>query len=376
MVAPEPDVPEAPPADELLPPLVVPLLPDDDEDVVAASLFTPEVAPCVLLVASVLLVLDVLPLVLLLPEVVAPPVVLEAVLPAVAPEELAPAVLEGVVVWAFSVPSMSLSERDTVNVVVAVLPAPSDAIIWRSPLFAVSGTVTCATNVPELAITVLPAASSPVAAAAFMGVPSIVMVTVWPSAKPVPMMVTLSPASPLLGVAIIEALPVIWDPPAPVVAPPDVVALLPVPAVVEPVPGVVVPAPVLPLVVPEVAPPDVVVPLPAVDACPPRVKVPWIITLNESSPSISWSTTLPCTVMPVPLIVTLSVAPSAGTKFTVFENPPFEVVVVPPVIWSMREPPVELEALLPVVLPVVELLPEVVEPLVEPPAEFVWDAIV
>jgi hypothetical protein len=355
-----PDVPAELPV--LLP--VLPVLPPDDED-------------------------DVMLLPVVVPAVVVPPP--EVVVPAV---ELPPVLGEVVVVWALPVPSMSLSEGDTVKGVDAVLPAPSDATIWCSPGLVPAGITTWMMNVPVVLVTPVPVAP-PVTGVVLRETPSMAMVTCWPLAKPEPTMVTVSPASPLLGVAIILALPVGCVPVEPVVvvdvpllkpgppstrlwlsAPPEVAfeavppeicppgatfadAPPPPPPIVALPPAVVVPA------VPALLLPPAVVD--AAGACPPTAKVPWMVTLNELLPCISWSTMLPCTVMPVPRIVTLRVAPSAGFRFTTLLKPPPEAVFAPvavlvlPASLSMIEPPVLLLRLPPLEVMLLPLLLLVVD---------------
>lgn len=59
-----------------------------------------------------------------------------------------------------------------------------------------------------------------------------------------------------------------------------------------------------------------------VDVGDSTVNVPSIVSLKESMPSIEWSTFMSFMLMPLPLMVTFAVAPSAGDMLTVVEKSP------------------------------------------------------
>lgn len=84
-------------------------------------------------------------------------------------------------------------------------------------------------------------------------------------------------------------------------------------------------APLLPppVVVPAVAP-DAVVDGPLLTWLPVTMKVLSIVTWNLSLPCIMWSTTVPCTVMPEPCMVTFAVAPRSAWRFTTVKNSPLD----------------------------------------------------
>jgi hypothetical protein len=197
-------------------------------------------------------------------------------------------------------------------------------------------------------------------------------VTFPPDAKPEPIIVVMSPAKPESGVSISVALPVVCCAPPtdedgvvlvdvpfvevalvfmPVVAPLKLLVALPVEAPV--VLDVAFVAPVL----------DDVVDVGLLDVGDETAKVPSIISLKELVPSIEWSTFMPCTVMPLPLMVTVAVAPAAGDMSTELENPPS---CVSRLLASRAFVCAEVAA--PVAeLPVLEVAPEVEPPEVEPP---------
>jgi len=194
-------------------------------------------------------------------------------------------------------------------------------------------------------------------------------VTFPPDAKPEPIIVVMSPAKPESGVSISVALPVVCCAPPtdedgvvlvdvpfvevalvfmPVVAPLKLLVALPVEAPV--VLDVAFVAPVL----------DDVVDVGLLDVGDETAKVPSIISLKELVPSIEWSTFMPCTVMPLPLMVTVAVAPAAGDMSTELENPPS---CVSRLLASRAFVCAEVAA--PVAeLPVLEVAPEVEPPVV------------
>jgi hypothetical protein len=202
-------------------------------------------------------------------------------------------------------------------------------------------------------------------------VPPKVRVTFPPDAKPEPIIVVISPAKPESGVSISVALPVVCCAPPveeegvvvdvpfvevalvfmPVVAPLKLLVALPVEAPVVLDVAFVVPAL------------DDVVDVGLLDVGDETAKVPSIISLKELVPSIEWSTFMPCTVIPLPLMVTVAVAPAAGDMSTELENPPS---CVSRLLASRAFVCAEVAA--PVAeLPVLEVAPEVEPPEVEPP---------
>lgn len=99
---------------------------------------------------------------------------------------------EGIVVVDVSLPVCSaVADPSTVNVAVVLAPVPSVTIISWSPAVASAGMFAVVENVPALSVVALPASRLE---------PSKLKVSAWLGAKPLPSMVTWSPAAPLLGV--------------------------------------------------------------------------------------------------------------------------------------------------------------------------------